>query len=381
MILEYGMRNFFGFKEGASVSFRQPKNVADESLASICGPVAPIICLKGANGAGKTHALKALSFLANFGIRSFFYETDALIPIDSYFNCDGPVELYVDFLADNVEYRYEVSLNHKMVLKEVFYKKNNKRVRILERDGLKIVYRLKEFSQIDNIKLRGNASIISIAHQYEIADIDVFYKFLNSIVSNVNYSGMRDGFVKVGAVSKYLYENKSDFEFVKKFISECDVGVMDVQIFDQKNEHGEIEYFPLFIHEADGRKESITQYTESSGTIALFKQLGFYKMVLDVGGLICMDEFDVHLHPDILPKILKFFLDSEKNVNKAQIIFTTHHNEIMDLAGRYRTYLVNKECNESYLYRLDEIPGDLLRNDRPISPVYRDGKIGGVPRL
>jgi len=41
---------------------------------------------------------------------------------------------------------------------------------------------------------------------------------------------------------------------------------------------------------------------------------------------------------------------------------------------------VNKDENKSYSYRLDEIPGDMIRNDRPIEPIYRSGKIGGVPR-
>jgi hypothetical protein len=53
----------------------------------------------------------------------------------------------------------------------------------------------------------------------------------------------------------------------------------------------------------------------------------------------------------------------------------------MDFLGRYRTILVNKENNESYGYRLDEISGDIIRNDRPISPAYNAGKIGGVPHV
>lgn len=53
----------------------------------------------------------------------------------------------------------------------------------------------------------------------------------------------------------------------------------------------------------------------------------------------------------------------------------------MDYLGKYRIVLVNKENNESFLYRLDEISGDLLRNDRSISKVYENGKIGGKPRL
>jgi hypothetical protein len=53
----------------------------------------------------------------------------------------------------------------------------------------------------------------------------------------------------------------------------------------------------------------------------------------------------------------------------------------MDTLGKYRTFLVNKENNESFGYRLDEIPGDMLRNDRLISPIYNEGKIGGIPKL
>ncbi|EJL6274821.1 hypothetical protein NMR36_002930, partial [Vibrio cholerae] len=57
---------------------------------------------------------------------------------------------------------------------------------------------------------------------------------------------------------------------------------------------------------------------------------------------------------------------------------TAHNTEVMDALGRYRTILVNKEGNESYCYRLDEV--SMLRNDRPISPLYKKGKIGGVPK-
>jgi hypothetical protein len=67
-----------------------------------------------------------------------------------------------------------------------------------------------------------------------------------------------------------------------------------------------------------------------------------------------------------------------KQTRSRQLLFTTHNTEIMDILGRYRTYLVQKVDNESFAYRLDEVPGDILRNDRPISPAYNDGKIGAL---
>ena len=104
-------------------------------------------------------------------------------------------------------------------------------------------------------------------------------------------------------------------------------------------------------------------------------------MALEQGGVLLLDEFDINLHPNLLPMLINLFDDPEKNLNNAQMIFSTHDTAIMDRLGKYRTYLVNKENNESFGYRLDEIPGDILRNDRPVSSPYRNGKVGGVPKV
>jgi AAA15 family ATPase/GTPase len=94
-----------------------------------------------------------------------------------------------------------------------------------------------------------------------------------------------------------------------------------------------------------------------------------------------MDEFDINFHPHILPLLIGIFDDKKLNKNNAQMLFTTHNTDIMDLIGKYRIVLINQKESESYGYRLDEISGDLLRNDRPITPGYRSGKLGGVPRV
>ena len=89
----------------------------------------------------------------------------------------------------------------------------------------------------------------------------------------------------------------------------------------------------------------------------------------------------MNLHSHILPVLINLFTNRKINNNDSQLIFTTHDNDIMDKMSKYRTLLVNKEDNESYGYRLDEIPGDIIRNDRLISPIYKTGKVGGVPKI
>jgi hypothetical protein len=178
-----------------------------------------------------------------------------------------------------------------------------------------------------------------------------------------------------------LHNDPAALEFVSSFISECDTGIDAVRIRKNTREQGGEEFIPFFVHKNENKSHPITEYTESSGTKTLYRDLPMYRFVLQTGGVLILDEFDINLHPHILPKLLELFMDEKLNPKNAQLIFTTHDSAVLDLLGRYRIYLVTKRDNESFAVRLDEIPGDILRNDRSILPPYHDGKIGGIPRI
>jgi hypothetical protein len=207
------------------------------------------------------------------------------------------------------------------------------------------------------------------------------YRFFNYFTSNVGFSGLRETPRDIHHVSKLLFRNKDVFEFVKNFIRDCDTGISDIRIVEVVDPDSETKYAPVFLHEFEGQEYPVTAMVESSGTKALYRDLAAYYLALKIGGIVIADELDINLHPYLLAKIVELFLSEETNATGAQLIFSTHNTEIMDQLGRYRTYLVNKEENQSFAYRLDEVPGDILRNDRPISPAYKDAKVGGVPRL
>jgi hypothetical protein len=380
VLLEFGLKNFFCFKEGVSISFRlDSKCPANISLGR---DFATVLGIKGANGSGKTHILKGLAFLCNFCTDSFSNKPDGRIGIEAFYYNEQPTDFYAEFSIHEVTYRYELSLTDKEVTRECIYRTKGKKVKILERLSNELVSRTKEFAQFDSIKLRKNASIISTAHQYEFNELNDVYDFFNFAISNVSYTGMQETPSDINAVSEFLKNNKNILKFVNGFIAKCDTGISKIEIVEIKKEDGgKPEYAPVFVHEVNGKPRAVTHFTESSGTKALFRELPSYELVLKTGGLLVLDEFDNHLHPHILPILLDLFLNPKTNKTNAQIIFSTHDSEILNFLGRYRTYLVNKDKNESFAYRLDEIPGDILRNDRPILPVYTEGKIGGVPKL
>lgn len=381
MILKYGVSNFFCFNEGIEISFELnancPKSISKGKSYS------NIVCVKGANGSGKTNALRALDFFANFCANSFSNKPEDPIKFESFFSAKEPTEFYVEFLISNVNYRYELILTREEILTERIYRKLERTTLVIERENNNFKKIINEYSDLKEIKkLRSNASIISTGNQYELKSISHIYSFFETITSNLYINAIHRFDQNIISIISRYYNNFQDvFEFVKNILRKCDLGIKDIIIEHTKDSEGNDDYFPLFIHEHQGKQYKLSFFHQSSGTQSLFIGLFRYRFALTQGGVLILDEFDTTLHPHILPLLLELFIDKDNNPNDCQLIFTTHNDKIMEYMGKYRTILVVKDDNESFSYRLDEIPGDILRNDRPISPIYNDGKIGGIPKI
>ncbi|WP_321416453.1 ATP-binding protein [uncultured Desulfobacter sp.] len=375
MLLGFGVKNYFSFKEGVEVSLKKRAKDSSELKAI------DILCVKGANGSGKTNLLKIISFMHHFCCDSFKLKPEDIIGVESFFEKDEPSEFYIDFTIDETQYRYELSITDTNVLRETLFRKKQRFVKIIERIDDEITLRINEFEDIDIIKLRSNASLISTAHQYEVESINPIYYFFSSIISNVTMYGRYSEKWELSSVAELYYKDKSIFTFMKELIKKCDLGIYDIKIKKRKDETNSDIFYPEFIHKTNNSHKKLLYRNQSSGTRALFTQLWIYEAILDEGGVLVLDEFDINLHPHILPLLLELFKNKKINKHNSQLIFTTHNTQIIDSLGKYKVFLVNKEDNESYGYRLDEIPGEMIRNDRPISPLYDSGKIGGVPEL
>jgi AAA15 family ATPase/GTPase len=390
MIYSFGASNYFSFKEGFQVSLqfnsKVPKNISNSRKVST------ILGIKGANASGKTNILKCVQFLAFFITRSFKTNDGDPILFKSFFKSTAPTDFYIDFDCNGIRYTYELTATQHEVIREAIYKKVTRKTLIIERKKDQLAYRTLEFTALDLIKLKPNASIIDTALQYKISDIgddlqniyDYFYK----VRGNLTSLGLIDdtSLYNHKSISEYYSKVPKALELAKKIITSADLGIKDIVIHQNKNESGETTYFPIFHHafELNPNKvdsEWLTYYDESDGTAALYRRLYQYWSVLNSGGILLMDEFDTNYHPALLPQILDLFISEETNPKGAQFLFTSHNLEIMDYLGKYRTYLVSKENGESFCYRLDEIPGDIIRNDRSISSLYRDGKLGGTPKI
>lgn len=375
MLLGFGGRNFYSFKEDFDISLESK------------GEVLSLLGIKGANASGKTNVIKALAFIRMFMHSSFLeFKPGNDILCKSFFGSDEPIELYIHFKIDDIEYKYEIEFTQKGLIKEVLSRKDLRWTKILIREEKKITKCIKELNEIKKISInRNNASIISIAHQYGLEELEPFYNFAKNIITNVDFLGKKTNdeyFLGIEDISELYSKNKKLLKIVEKFLSSADTGINKIEIIEIEDKVKQKKrYLPLFFHKSEESVYNVDYYDESNGTKLLYRQLGVYFEALAKGFVVAYDEFDIGLHPDLSLMILDLFDNKETNPFGAQLIFTTHYSEVMDKLGKYRLIFVNKEDNESYLYRLDEIPGEILRPDRSIMPAYNSRKIGGRPKV
>lgn len=377
MLLSFGAENFYCFKESVTIDLTLNSKVPE----AISGgkQAARALCLKGANASGKTNAVKILSFLSSFCVRSFSLNPDESIDIESYFGNSEPIKLFAEFIADGFWYRYELELTKNAIISEKLYTKNKRKTLALHRNETSVIK--NTFSSIKDFTLRKNASIISTLRQYQdITSMSIWHFFL-TINTNVAAQGMQGLKLTDDFVFSFYNNSPEELEFAKKLIKKFDTGITDIKIASYDSSSGEKIYFPIYEHETSDGPKKMFHASQSSGTKTLFKSLLWYSFTLSLGGVLALDEFDINLHPSILPHLIELFNNEEDNPLNAQIIISTHNNEIMDILGKYRTYLFNKRDGECFGYRLDEIESDVIRNDRPLLPLYQSGKLGGMPRI
>ena len=216
----------------------------------------------------------------------------------------------------------------------------------------------------------------------EMGGIETVYNFFDKNIINVTYRGLDDEIRKhVPTISQMYFQNKEALNFTKNLIQKFDTGIVDITISYREDEKNNRIYFPIFFHENEQVKYRLGIDSESRGTEVLYIKLLFYYQNLKLGGVLILDEFDINLHPDILPHLINLFTDPKSNPNNAQMIFTSLNADILDILGKYRAYIFEKENGESFGYRLDEPDTNILRNDRKVSAPYRRHLLGGYPKI
>jgi predicted ATPase len=163
---------------------------------------------------------------------------------------------------------------------------------------------------------------------------------------------------------KYQLGHRKMIECLKEFYEEAEE--LDVRIYG-----GTVQ---IFIRE-EGLIQPIPATRLSDGTL---RYLFLMALLLDPTPppLICIEEPEIGLHPDILPTIAELLIEASQ---RTQLIITTHSDSLVSALSEYPGSVVVCKRDEagSHLHRLE---ADKLKNwleNYTLGDLWRMGEIGG----
>lgn len=399
MLHRYRFSNLYSFRESTEVdlrmNLREPQSDwwAEDADAQRVGKVMAVI---GPNGSGKTSLLNALVFLHWFLMASFASNKPGEpLPFSPHaLAMDEPSELEVEFVADldgqAKLWKYELRLTPQMVLQEALHVRRKRWVNVFERVWNEAAgsYDVKgaEFAALPKatVNHRKDASLISIGIQHGLPIAEGFARL--SFRSNIVSLGKEwSDLTQLQRATLFFFDNPQFRHTLNELLRAWDLGLSEVELreFSEPDTDGNLKpkRLALGIHAGrDGKRYQLSFVRESRGTQAAFVLLSRLIPVLADGGVAVIDEFESDLHPHMLAPILDLFTNSATNPHNAQLLFTSHSMEVLNLLPKSQVMLVEKdELNESQAWRLDAVKG--IRSDDNFYAKYMAGAYGAIPRF
>jgi AAA15 family ATPase/GTPase len=358
-----------------------------------------VVSLFGANASGKTNALKALSFLINFvrnpGFRAlssnvverFNDEESKSRPIRLALEIGGLMDATPEVIAraQNNEpvtygtYRYELVLDVRdglirHVAHESLRQRPNDRgkwQRVFERDGPEQVLGSKAFP------------IQGFRHLLNTLDPAV-----SIIASFAQFQHPGALFIKSVADQAYLvidYQPNAADDVLIQFIgsrpdllsrlntdlNRIDLGIEEMRVDTTPNgSQAKFRYRKLDV--------DMPWSLQSHGTRAFIRIYPAIAESLARGGLAIIDELDLAIHPLVLPEILRWYHDPDRNPLGAQLWFTGQSATILDELTPEEVLLCEKDRQgRSSLF----LARDVARRDDNLRKKYLSGVYGAVPQI
>ena len=393
MLHKYAFSNFQSFLERTEVDLTISGKVTQTDWMDVADTgdrVSKLMAVIGPNGSGKTALLKPLGFLGWFIADSFQHPHNDPLPLTPHFageNEPSEFEVLLDF--DGKLWRYELRCTRQRVLHEALYVKKERFNYVFVRDWSPFAesYEVKQqdfgLPHQEATKVRQNVSLIAWAAQF---GVDLAVRMTAPyVVSNISFMGrvsaLTDPMILPNA-AKHFSENHEQRALMNRLLVSWDLGLSGVELSEiaSQDAQGSVQkiWWPFGQHQVRGSSYQLPMIFESSGTQSAFVLLSKLLGALEIGGLAVIDEFESDLHPHMLEPILELFANPDTNPHKAQLVFTCHAAEVLNLIHKSQVMLTEKDENcESTAIRMDKIHG--IRNDDNYYAKYMAGAYGSVP--
>lgn len=428
MLIDFKVSNYRSFRDEAELSMEA---VGLSSYKECLMPfqsrrILPVAAIYGKNAGGKSNLIRAMWLGVQF-IRNAqrTQHEKAPVPVCPFAldssSREKPTSFEYTYTVDGILYTYGFSATRERIISEYLYHAPNKqRALVFKRNGQAFSFpnnSEKKKREMIAEAVAENQLFFAIACTMNNADcIKAMRWFREQVLFSQDYAD----------IPSMLLENQNDPNILKAitdYAKAADLGIQDMrfEIHDKEidsqmqflegapedvrtaisnlmealNKNASTisssqrmsEVKAISLHTGVDDSGARTAFPleladESDGTTRLMALAPAIERALACGGTFVVDELDRGLHPLLVEYIAGKFQNPKSNRNGAQIIFTAHDTELlnMELLRRDQLYFVDKarDSGASELYSLSALSA---RTSENIRKGYLLGKYGAVPEL
>jgi hypothetical protein len=219
-------------------------------------------------------------------------------------------------------------------------------------------------------KVRDNASLISTLAQFDHKPSLRLRDAARTISGNIliDRTEIRDD-----DAIRYYAGNSLFVDKLNKEIQRIDLGIRRMNIVQGSTG-------PVALFEHEGLQQPMPWILESHGTRSFVRSFPFLQEALQRGGIALIDEIDISIHPLVLPEIIRWFQDPQRNPFKAQLWITCHAASLLEDLLKEEIFFCEKDSKgRTSIYGLQNIQ-NVRRADNRYRK-YLSGVYGAVPQI
>ena len=392
MLIQFSVENYLSIKDKIVLSMLASRDTEHPEYLIIDGNKNHLksTVIYGANASGKSNVLNAFWFMVNYVLTSHNQQVHKAIERSPFkFDRETPTRpssFEVIFTANGIRYVYGFSVTDKAVVEEyLYYYPNGRQALIFERKDTTDFRFTVDVEEQNTLKERTSANklYLSVASNWSYSKVVPVLEWFASCQIITKHS-VADAY---GLEAEQLKDD--DYRrVIASMLRIADFGIQSLQVRDSDpipSLRGDA--FPNIeavhtVQDTDGNASSYTlnMTEESDGTNSYFKLIGVVKKALDQGTLLVADEMDAHLHPLLTKHLVSLFNSTEFNPNGAQLIFTSHNTNLLDLDVLRRDQIWFTEKDEQTaatdLFSLYDFS---IRKVAKVEKGYLIGRYGAIP--
>ena len=426
MLIEFRFKNYRSFRDEAVLSMEAvglgsfKKSLIEQNNMKLL----PGAAIYGKNGGGKSNVIRAFWLGVQF-IRNAqrIQHEKAAVPVVPFllndYSLNEPTEFSFEYIEDGVKYWYSFAATREKIIKEsLYHAPKGQKALVFSRKLQKFSFtEEKARRKLISETVAENQLFFSIACTMNDAACARAMKwFREAIFFSRDYTDIPKQLLEYSGDSNMLnaisdYAKTADFgiEEMQFEIENKEIeGTIDfpenipedmktaltsfIQILSEtsNNSEGKLKMCQIkaqskhkgVLENGDTGLFNLELEDESDGTRKLMSLAPAIESVLEKGGVLLVDEIERELHSMLVNFIIAKFQSKNSNPNGAQIIFTTHNTELMNMEFMRKDQIYfadkNREDGSSELYSVTDFTTKTADN---IRKGYLAGKYGATPEL